>query len=297
MPHTHTRTFRVRYSDCDAYGHLNSAAYLRFMQEAAFDGSKAAGYGQERYEALGRVWLVRESRVDFLCPIRYNDIIHVDTWVADFRRASSRRAYRFRFDSSGETAAEAYSDWVFLDTADLRPTGIPVEILQAFFPEGLPQSHPNRESFPQPPTPPEGAYRMRRRVDWHDIDSMQHVNNAQYMVYAGECAFRAVAHFGWPWQRMLAEGFAIYNRRAWLQYLQPALPEDELEICTWTYNVRRATAVRHYTIRRAGSGELLAQVSTTGVWVNVKTGAPVRIPRAMLADFSGNIAADSTGGF
>lgn len=293
MPHTHTRTFRVRYSDCDAYGHLNSAAYLRYMQEAAFDGSKAAGFGQERYEAMGRVWLVRESQVEYLLPIHYNESVHVDTWVADFRRASSRRAYSFRRASDGETAARAYSDWVFLDTADLRPAGIPDEITRAFFPEGASQSFPPRADYPHPPPPPAGSFCMRRSVEWHDIDSMQHVNNAQYMVYAGECGFQAIAHFGWPWQRMLAEGFAIFIRRAWLQYLQPALPDDELEICTWIYDVRRVTAVRHYTIRRASDGALLAQVNTTGVWVDVEKNTPVRIPQAMIEDFAANISTEA----
>ena len=51
MPLVHTRNFRVRHYECDAYGHLNNANYLRYMQEAAFDASAAAGYGMLRYEA------------------------------------------------------------------------------------------------------------------------------------------------------------------------------------------------------------------------------------------------------
>jgi len=131
---------------------------------------------------------------------------------------------------------------------------------------------------------------MRRRVEWHDIDTMLHVNNTVYMVYASECGFQAVAHFGWPWQRMLAEGFAIYIRRAWLQYLQPALPDDDVEVVTWIYDVRRVTAVRHYEIRRVSDGTLLAQVNTTGVWVNTSSGQPVRIPEQMRDDFADNTA-------
>ena len=53
MPLTHTRTFRVRHYECDAYGHLNNANYLRYMQETAFDASAAAGYDLERYNKLG----------------------------------------------------------------------------------------------------------------------------------------------------------------------------------------------------------------------------------------------------
>ena len=50
MQHIHERTFRVRYYECDAYGHVNHANYLRYMQETAFDASAAVGYEIARYE-------------------------------------------------------------------------------------------------------------------------------------------------------------------------------------------------------------------------------------------------------
>lgn len=260
------------------------------MQEAAFDASDAAGYGQAKYAEMQRVWLIHESQVEYLSPVRYNDRVNVTTWVADFRRVSSRRAYEFRLDGSDALAARGYSNWAFMDTEKNRPAAIPIELVHDFFPDGLPGQFPPREPYPSAPPPPPGAFRMRRRVDWHDIDTLFHVNNAQYMVYASECGFQAIAHFGWPWRRMLDAGFAIYIRRAWLQYLQPALPDDELEITTWIYDVHRVTAVRHYQIRRAADGELLAQVNTTGVWVDVEKNTPIRIPQEMLADFRDNIS-------
>jgi acyl-CoA thioester hydrolase len=262
------------------------------MQEAAFDASAAAGYDQKRYDEMQRVWLIRESQVEYLLPLRYNDVVDVATWIGDFKRASSRRLYEFRRTGESEVAARAFTDWVFLDTGSHRPAAIPHRLIEDFFPEGPPQAFPPREPYPAAPPPPHGAFRMRRRVEWHDIDTMLHVNNTSYMVYAGECGFQAIAHFGWPWRRMLAEGFAIYIRRAWLQYLQPALPDDELEITTWIYDVRRVTAVRHYQIHRVSDRALLAQVNTTGVWVNLENHQPVRIPDAMRKDFETNIAED-----
>ncbi len=290
MPLKHTRAFRVRYYECDANGHLNSANYLRYMQETAFDASAAAGYDLERYDTMRRHWLIRETSIEFMRPLRYNDQVEVTTWIADFRRASSRRSYEFHEAGSGELVACAYTDWVFLDTDANRPAGIPQTLVDDFFPEGAPKTFPSRQPYPTPPPPPPGAYTMRRRVAWHDIDSMQHVNNAVYMVYAGECGFQATAAFGWPWERLVESGIAIFIHHAQIQYLQPALPEDELEISTWVYNVRRATATRHYTIRRAGDGVLLAQVNNLSAWVDPASGKPVRIPAEMLADFAPQVA-------
>src|SRR5690606_30982183 len=93
MPFTYSRTFRVRYYECDAYGHLNNANYLRYMQETAFDASAAAGYGLQAYEALGHFWLIRETDIEYRRPLRYDDTVTVTTWVANFRRARSQRVY------------------------------------------------------------------------------------------------------------------------------------------------------------------------------------------------------------
>jgi acyl-CoA thioester hydrolase len=290
MPLSHTRNFRVRYYECDANGHLNSAVYLRFMQETAFDASAAAGYDLNRYNQLQHHWLIRESQVEYLLPLRYNQVVDVSTWIADFRRVTSRRAYEFRLAESGELAARAFTDWVFLDTAKNRPASIPQSLVDDFYPEGLPAEFPPRQPFPAAPPPAPGTFRMRRRVSWEDIDAMQHVNNAVYMDFINECGYQVCAAFQWPWQRMSAEGFAIYLRQARLQYLQPALLGDELEIATWVSQVRRATSARHYTIQRVSDGALLAQATTLGAWVDLHTGQPMRIPQHMLADFAANIA-------
>lgn len=289
MPLTHTRTFRVRFYECDANGHLNSAYYLRYMQETAFDASAAAGYDMARYDQMQRHWLIRESQVEYLLPLGYNQCVAVTTWIADFRRVTSRRAYEFRLAETGELAARAFTDWVFLDTANNRPSTIPQGLVDDFLPEGAPEHFPTRKPFPTAPPPPPGEFCMYRRVAWQDIDTMQHVNNAVYMEYINECSFQVCAAFHWPWQRMVEQGFVVFLRQARLQYLQPAVLDDELKITTWISRINRASAGRHYTIHRAQDGVLLAQAYTLGVWVDVNTLQPIRIPQKMLDDFTPNM--------
>ena len=47
-PVTHTRTFRIRHYECDRYGHVNNANYIRYMQEAAMDASAASTGRKDR---------------------------------------------------------------------------------------------------------------------------------------------------------------------------------------------------------------------------------------------------------
>jgi acyl-CoA thioester hydrolase len=134
---------------------------------------------------------------------------------------------------------------------------------------------------------------MHRRVAWNDIDTMQHVNNAVYLNYLSECGFQAFAAFGWPFAHLEEAGVAVHLRRLHIQYLQPALLDDDLEISTWMSDVRRASALRHYTIQRANDQAAIARACNYSVWVGTSAqvvGRPVRIPKQMLADTAPMVA-------
>jgi acyl-CoA thioester hydrolase len=287
MPLTYVRTFRVRYYECDSYGRVNHTNYLRYMQEAAFDASAAAGYDLARYEAINRFWLVRETEVEIVRALRYGDSVQVKTWVADFRRVRSRRMYEFRLADSEELVASAYTDWAFMDSTTGRPVTIPPEMVTAFFPEGPPEAM--RPRFPSPPPPPPDVFRLLRRVEWGDIDGAQHVNNAVYLAYMTECAMRVAAAHGWPLARMRSEGFAILARRHHIEYRQPALLGDELELAAWLSDVEQTSAVCHYTVTRVSDGTLLARARSLLVWADAETEQPISIPAAILGDFAPSI--------
>ena len=260
------------------------------MQAAAFVASAAAGYDLARYEALGRVWLVREHDVTYLAPLRYGDTVEIATWVVDFRRVRSRRAYELRRAGDAETVARAATDWVYLERETLRPVSVPPEMIVAFLPAGPAPDAPPREPFPAVPPPPPGVFKRRRRVAWVDVGPTGHVNNAVYLSYFEDVAIQDAVYRGWPVERMLKEGkFAIVARRYRIQYRQPAFLGEELEVATWVSDVKRATAVRHYTLTRVDDGALLARAWALWVWVDPEAGRPRRIPPQFVADFARNI--------
>ncbi len=294
-PIYHERPFRIRHYECDAYGHVNHANYLRYMQEAAFDASAAVGYDFERYQQMGRLWLVRETDITYLRPLRYGDTVIVRTWVEDFRRVRSRRAYELRVASSDEIVATATTDWVFLERETLRPTRVPAEMAAAFIPDADEESEQvsRREPFPQAPHPPPGTFYLRRPVEWRDVDPVGHLNNASYLAYIEECNTQVAAAHGWPMGRMIEHGFSIVARRYRIEYLEPAVMGDELEISTYISGVKRVTAVRHNTIKRVADGKLLARAHVLWAWIDLQTGRPRRILPEFMADFAPNIALSS----
>lgn len=285
MPSIHSSTFKVRNYECDAYGHLNHANYLRYMEEAAFNASAEAGYSKARYESMGHLCLARETDIEYLQPLFYGDSVEIKTWVSDFRRVRSIRRYEFR--RGDVLVARASTDWVYLDATTMRPSAVPPEMVAAFAGDESVTPIEPRESFPTTPPPPHGVFTLRRRVEWRDIDSAQHVNNAVYFNYIEDCGIQAIASFGWPITRMREAGFGIFARRERIEYRLPALLGDELEIATWVFDVKRISATRCYTISR--DNVLLAQVHTLGVWTELATGKPARIPDHFLVDFAANI--------
>jgi len=179
---------------------------------------------------------------------------------------------------------------VYVDSATLRPATIPPEMAAAF---GVsPDSEPGpRYKFPPAPPPPPGIFRARRRVQWREIDSQMHLNNAMVVEYASDCGGPLLEAHGWTYRRMIDEGFGIVIRRYHVEYKQSAQLDDELEIASWLSEVRRATAIRHYTLRRVSDGSLLAQLHAFAVGIDLSAGQPIRIPPRFIANFAANISA------
>lgn len=250
MPRIHERTFRVRHVECDANGMLYPAHVLRYMQETALDASAAAGYSVPWYDTHGTMWLIRATDLTLRHPVRSDAQVIVKTWVADFRRVRSRRAYEIRRADSGQIVARALTDWVYLDTATLRPATVPDEMLQGFWPDGPPAEElPPREPFPDD-APPEDAFTQERIVRWSDLDQAGHVNNAMVLDFMEDCG---AANSARDDLTPLVDGAGAYvPRRVRLDYRLPALLGETLHVITW-----RVEAGRRYVVQRASDGERL----------------------------------------
>ncbi len=284
MPLTYEDTFRVRSYECDPREHLSHVSYLRYMQEIAFDASASVGYDLQRYERMKRFWLVHDTEIEYFGKLNYGEAVRIKTWVASARRVRSHRMYEFHNVKTGELVARAYSDWVYVDADTRKLVTIPPEIVTAFFPAGETPPIVPRSKFPEPPPPPARAFKTRRRVEWRDIDHAQHVNNTVYLEYMEDAGLHAAASHGWAVTRMAAEGYMYRVKQHRLEYLQPALLHEELDMMMWVSNVKRDTFTCHYNISRAKDDTLLMRGRSVCLWLDIVTGQPTPIPRAIMSD-------------
>ncbi len=130
MAFIYTTSYRARYHDCDAYGHMSQASYARYMQEAALEASNAVGYDLQRYNELNMRWLIHETHIEYLQPLYHHDTFEIKTWTSGFRRIRSLRHYEFYKNDT--LVARARTDWVLIELATRQPTSASPEMIAAY---------------------------------------------------------------------------------------------------------------------------------------------------------------------
>ena len=126
---------------------------------------------------------------------------------------------------------------------------------------------------------------FEQRVAPGEIDGLGHVNNQVYLDWFMSAATRHSALVGWDIGRLIAMGEGWVVRRHEIDYLAPVLPGDTVRMRTWVETAERASSGRQYEIIRVSDGKMVCRGSTVWVWINYRTGRPVRIPEAVIKDF------------
>jgi acyl-CoA thioester hydrolase len=86
---------RVIYGDTDQMGVVYYANYLRYFEAGRNEFIRARGMRYRDFEADHGLRLpVTEAQVRYRTPARYDDLLTVETTLAEVRRASARFGYR-----------------------------------------------------------------------------------------------------------------------------------------------------------------------------------------------------------
>ena len=82
----------LRWSDMDAYGHVNNARFLTLYEEARvalfFIGAREQGLGSFE-EGI----VIARHEVDYLRPVDYGDAVRIEMWVDEVRPSRFTIAY------------------------------------------------------------------------------------------------------------------------------------------------------------------------------------------------------------
>lgn len=218
---SHREAYRVRFDESTPSGLARTSALLRYAQDVAWAHSEVLGFNRAWYAERELAWLVRAAELEILAPVPLGTTLDVDTSVVGHRRVWARRRGEFRL--GGELVAWVHTDWLLIDARG-RITRVP-DVFGASFPAPFSNDVLGRVALPA--TPPDAA-RGRLRVRPHELDPMDHVNNAVYLDWFEESVLAAGGAGGTG-----AAAISGVPRRYRLEYAAAAPPDAELETATW----------------------------------------------------------------
>ena len=129
----HVVELSVQPADIDAYGHVNNAVYLRWLDRAAWSHSSALGVPLAQCLALRRGMAAQRIEIDYLRAAVRGDRVQAATWIASADgRLRAQRHFQIRRSADGETLARARIHYVCINLESGRAARMPESFARAY---------------------------------------------------------------------------------------------------------------------------------------------------------------------
>ena len=125
MPRTRVLT-PLRWSDMDAYGHVNNVQFLRLLEDARVVAFAAAGT-DEGGSVVDTGLLVARQQIEYVQPLVYRTApVAIDLWLTDLATASFDLGYEVLDEAGADGGrphvyARAETTLVLFDRVNERP--------------------------------------------------------------------------------------------------------------------------------------------------------------------------------
>jgi acyl-CoA thioester hydrolase len=124
MQHSSRSEFRVRYSETDQMGVVYHTNYLVWCEIGRTDFIRASGLTYAELERGGVLLAVAEATIRYHAAARYDDLIRVETTLAEVRSRAVTFDYLITNADTAERLSSARTVLVSLDRRG-RPTMLP----------------------------------------------------------------------------------------------------------------------------------------------------------------------------
>jgi acyl-CoA thioesterase FadM len=189
-------------------------------------------YDDDFHRAHNSAWVVRRLTLLMQAPIpQYCELV-ATTWISTVARVRCTREYAVRDASTGESYYTGLVEWVYVSRETGAPLPVPPEIGRDF---DVPGHHLQTYDPPHVPDQPNAdplEFAMDRHAEWHEADSLGHVNNTVYADWLDEAVLHTFASAGYDFARLRAEGKHLRGCYYNLSYKRSALPGDKVHILT-----------------------------------------------------------------
>jgi acyl-CoA thioester hydrolase len=115
--------------DIDELGHVNNAAWVRWIQDMATSHWHAVA-PQAQVDAY--VWVVTRHEIDYLRAVGPGETVTGRTWVGEAPRGARFDRHVEFVGDDGKLRVRARTTWAILDKASGRPLRVPPEVAATF---------------------------------------------------------------------------------------------------------------------------------------------------------------------
>lgn len=130
---TYSGTYEVRFSDIDANGHVNYAAYVDAAGDLRYRFFAEHGFPPGRFEQLGMGPVYTAITTQFLREVRMGETVTITFALTGLSPQGMRwKVHHDVFKSSGKKAASIDVEGIVLDLAARKPVPPTAELLEVF---------------------------------------------------------------------------------------------------------------------------------------------------------------------
>jgi acyl-CoA thioester hydrolase len=125
--------YRVLYADTDNMQIVNNGHYFRFFEQGRGEYLRQLGMPYAEVERRGLKTPLTEAGAHFYAPFRYDDLIRVECWISQVKRASFRFDYRLHLEEETTARVAGHTLHATLNE-DLKVVKIPDWLLSIITP-------------------------------------------------------------------------------------------------------------------------------------------------------------------
>lgn len=131
MPYT--VTIAVGNNDIDDLGHVNNAAYVRWLERCAWRHSESLGLGVAEYKELDRAMVVLRHEIDYLAAAYLGDEVVVATWIVESdNRLRLTRHFQILRSADQMTLLRARSTFVCIELSTGKARRMPAIFIATY---------------------------------------------------------------------------------------------------------------------------------------------------------------------
>lgn len=129
----HVVTIHADAGDIDELGHVNNAAYVRWLERCAWRHSEQLGLGVLEYQQLDRAMVVLRHEIDYLAAAYRDDKVQVATWIVDTdSRLRLTRQFQIVRPADNMTLLRARSTFVCIELSTGKARRMPPEFVRIY---------------------------------------------------------------------------------------------------------------------------------------------------------------------